>query len=67
LSLGNENGASAGGDAGWTVTLDNGDSFDIKPSGENAYLDIAQNTEGTIVDNETGESISFEGVERIEF
>ncbi|MCW9033737.1 MAG: hypothetical protein OQJ97_05905, partial [Rhodospirillales bacterium] len=64
ISDGNNNGTSEGG---WTVTLDDGSEFTIDPADDGAYLDIANDTSGTVVDMDTGESISFEGIERIEF
>ena len=68
IALGKADGDDATADGGWTVQLDDGSEYHIDPSANgDAYLDIANDSSGTIVDDATGETITFEGVERIEF
>jgi len=68
IALGKAEGETTGGDNGWTVTLDDGTEYQIDPTADgDAYIDIANDSSGTIVDDTTGETISFEGIERIEF
>lgn len=68
ISLGKADGDTLAVDGGWTISLDDGSEYHIDPSDDgDAYLDIADDLSGTIVDDTTGEAITFEGVERIEF
>ena len=68
LALDGGTAGDAGTHNGWTVVLEDGTQYHIDPSDNgDAYMDIASDSSGAIVDDTTGEAITFEGIERIEF
>ena len=52
--------------AGWTLRIDGEDDVVIGTGDSGSYEDIV-GAEGTLTDNETGEVITFEGIEKIEW
>jgi len=52
--------------AGWTLRIDGEDDVVIGTGDSGSYEDIVDG-EGTLTDNETGEVITFEGIEKIEW
>jgi len=52
--------------AGWTLTIEGEDDVVIGTGDSGSYDDIVDG-EGTLTDNETGEVISFDGLDKIEW